>query len=166
MAEIIGNLKSSKKNTHKNIRIDLTPMVDLGFLLLTFFVFTTTMSEKKVTDIVVPNDRDTTTDLICESCALTILAGKNNQVYYYEGGDKNAIYKTTGYAPEGLRKIIAQKRALVFNRLKSDRMILIIKPSAMSNFKNLVDIIDESVICRIKRYYLAELNLTDRKWTD
>ena len=98
MAEITNNQKQlkGKRLLKKSTRVDLTPMVDLGFLLITFFVFTTTMSTTKAMGMITPNDNDTsTTDLICESCVITVLPTANNKLYYYEGSDKNAQYKIT-----------------------------------------------------------------------
>src|ERR1044071_7142519 len=77
-----------KKGKKLSTRIDLTPMVDLGFLLITFFMYTTTMSKPKTMEINMPNTekidpKDQTK--IKESTAMTILLSKNHRVYYYEG---------------------------------------------------------------------------------
>jgi biopolymer transport protein ExbD len=115
MAEITtGNSKKGKhfgKLNKKNTRVDLTAMVDLGFLLITFFVFTTTMSTATAMNLNMPNDKDSTAfDPICKSCVLTVILGKNNTIYYYEGQDNDAVYKTTNYAATGLRHILVDKK--------------------------------------------------------
>lgn len=69
----------------RNTRIDLTPMVDLGFLLITFFVFTTTMSQPAVMNLNMPYDKAPPGDDICESCVRTIMLAKDNVIKYYEG---------------------------------------------------------------------------------
>ncbi|MEO6669283.1 MAG: biopolymer transporter ExbD [Ferruginibacter sp.] len=166
MAEMISinKQKKERKFSRRSTRVDLTPMVDLGFLLITFFVFTTTMSERKVMNAMVPDDKDSTiNDLVCESCALTLIPGANNTLVYYEGIEKYPVYKTTGYAASGLRKLIMQKKQHVMEIMHNDKLVMIIKPSPESNFKNLVDLIDEASICRVKRYYITELSDEERK---
>lgn len=156
--------QSKQKVIKKLVSVDLTPMVDLGFLLITFFIFTTTMSKASAMNMNVPDDRDSSvTDPICKSCVLTFVAGENDQLLYYEGDDVNAIYNTTSYAPSGIRQLIQNKKIRVFNTRGVDEMKLIIKLSQNSSFKNMVDLIDEANISCVKRYYLADLNETDKK---
>ena len=166
--EEISN-SSSKKNIHskrlskKSTRVDLTPMVDLGFLLITFFVFTTTMSQVKAMNLNMPDDKDPIeADLICETCAITVVLGKNNSLYYYEGMEANAQYKTTDYSAAGIRNILVQKKKKIMALRHKDDCVLIIKTAAQATFKNMIDVIDEANICCIKRYYMAELNATDK----
>ena len=164
MAEITTNPTRRRKGSGINIKIDLTPMVDLGFLLITFFVFTTTMSQSTAMNVIMPNDKaDDPHDDVCESCALTILPAKNNGLFYFEGMEENAVFHKTNYGADGLRKLIADKKSKVKHSMKTDRMILIIKPTTGASFKNIVDIIDESTICMVKKYYLAELSEAERK---
>lgn len=162
MAEILNNNKD-QKSKRRQVRVDLTPMVDLGFLLITFFVLTTSMTERKAMNTVIPNDKDSTKINICESCVLTLLPGENDVLYYYEGMEQHAIYKKTIYAASGLRQLIMNKKKAVTRLRHNDQFVLIIKPSEKSSFKNLVDIMDEAAICCVKRYYLEELNAADRK---
>jgi biopolymer transport protein ExbD len=162
MAEIANNPTQKKRKgsavfSKKSLRVDLTPMVDLGFILITFFVFTSTISEVKAMEIINPNDSViTVTDDICESCVLTILTDKNDKVWYYEGKEENADYKETSFEAAAIRKLIADKKRKVAKDIGEDRFVLIIKPLENSNFKNLVDLIDESHINLVKRYYLDE----------
>ena len=155
----------NKKNVFvkKSTRIDLTPMVDLGFLLITFFVFTTTLSTPTVMNLNMPYDKVKPDDKICESCVLTVLLTKDNKVGYYEGfaGINNKI-KETSFGKEGIRNIILQKRKLV-NALKgtADDFVLIIKPGNESTFQNFVDIVDEVAINNVKHYYTSETDKED-----
>lgn len=161
MAEILKN--SKKKNgircTRKSTRVDLTPMVDLGFLLITFFVFTTTMSTTTAMGMVTPKEANPN-DNICESCVITLIPAANNKLYYYEGKESDAVYKTTDYSAGGLRNLLVNKKkqVLAINR----EPILIIKPGATSTFKNLINIIDESNICMYKRYYIDKLSAVEK----
>ena len=168
MAEIETKRSNGKKKmfNKKSTRVDLTPMVDLGFLLLTFFVFTSALSTPKVMNIMMPDDKVITeNDPVCESCVLTVLLNKNNQIKYYEGAvEDNPVVQETGFAPDQIRKVLMQKKAQVQKvRGSADQFILIIKASATSNFKNFVDITDEVTICQIKKYYIDELNDADKK---
>ena len=168
MAEIETKRSNGKKKmfNKKSTRVDLTPMVDLGFLLLTFFVFTSALSTPKAMDIMMPDDKVITeNDPVCESCVLTVLLNKNNQIKYYEGAvEDNPVVQETGFAPDQIRKVLMQKKAQVQKvRGSADQFILIIKASATSNFKNFVDITDEVTICEIKKYYIDELNDADKK---
>lgn len=163
MAENISAERNakSKRSFKKAIRVDLTPMVDLGFLLITFFVFTSSMSAPKAMAMLTPNDTEISKDNICESCAITVIPTGNNKIFYYEGNDKNPDYKTTTYNADGLRTLLLKKKRET--ALKGRDAILIIKPTSKSSFKNLINIIDESTIAVYKRYYLDKLDADQEK---
>ena len=155
----------NKRMNKKSTRVDLTPMVDLGFLLITFFVFTTTLSQQTAMKVDLPYDKTIDNDPVCESCVLTVLLDKSNIIKYYEGAVENNLpVKETDYSPGGIREILMQKRnAVKIARSKEDEFVLIIKPSEACSFKNFVDITDEVTICNIKRYYIDELSKADKR---
>ena len=172
MADIDSTIISNKKPgvrklSKKLVRVDLTPMVDLGFILVSFFVFTSTLSSAKVLRVDVPNDSSKDINMnVCSSCALTLVLGDSNRIWYYEGeGDEN-IYMQTSYAASGLRRLISQKKQKVISARGSDQMQLIIKPAAGSTMKNLVDVMDEVNICVVKRYFLDEPTAGEMKKTE
>jgi len=146
----------------KDTRVDLTPMVDLGFLLITFFVFTTTMSKPTVMKIDMPFDQTIETNAVCNSCALTVLLCNDDVIKYYEGDFTAAQIQSTNYA--GIRGIILKKKELVKRaRGTADEFVLIIKPTEKSSFKNFIDITDEVTINQVKRYYLDEVSYVEQK---
>jgi biopolymer transport protein ExbD len=163
MAEITINNKTKtagvKRLIKKSTKVDLTPMVDLGFLLITFFVFTTTMAKPTAMNIVVPNDKDSTiNNPVCNSCVLTVLLEKDNTIKYFEGSEEQAQIKETNYSPEGIRQILVNKKQAVKKaRGCANQMVLIIKPTPAATFQNFVDITDEVAINDIKRYYVDDV---------
>ena len=160
MAEINKPTKNinKKRLIKKSTRVDLTPMVDLGFLLITFFVFTTTMATTTAMGMVTPKEEGPLTE-IAESTVITVIPCANNVLYYYEGLQKNAQLLKTSYNIQCLRKILCTKKVKV-NALNKD-VVLIIKPTAQASFNNVISIIDESKINGYKRYYLDDTNKMD-----
>jgi len=128
-----------KKGKKLSTRVDLTPMVDLGFLLITFFIFTTTMSQPTALKLFLPDDKVTDEpNKAKESGVLTILMGADNHIYYYEGQLK----------PDGSRD--------TENPYKD--FVVVIKPGAECNYKNLIDILDEMAINVVKKYALVDIS--------
>lgn len=158
--------RSFSHNKKQTIRIDMTPMVDLGFLLMTFFVFTTTMSTPKATDLFMPSDKHVTIPPeLPNSLALSLILDDNNKVYYYNGNfneaaGKNKIYETNYSIYEGIGKIIRQKQKDIdaSGKFVDGRkgLMLLIKPTSKSNYKNVVDALDEAVINDVRKYAIVE----------
>ncbi len=145
-----------KKAVKKNTRVDLTPMVDLGFLLITFFVFTTTMSTPTAMRLFLPKDTDKPEEQnkAKESGALTLMLGKDRNVYYYEGilATDGSNFKTTNFG--GLRKVILDKK----RSTKAEDLVIVIKPDDDSEMKDVVDALDEMTINGIKRYAMVDIS--------
>jgi len=147
-----------KKGKKLSTRVDLTPMVDLGFLLITFFVFTTTMSQSTAMNMNEPKDEKDKEMKVKNSGAMTILLGKANQVYYYYGQlDPNTVseqFKSTTF--KDIRKLILEKK----NGTPIDDLMFIIKSDKNSTFKNAIDILDEMTISAIPPGHYAEVDMT------
>ena len=156
--------RSFSHNKKQLLRIDMTPMVDLGFLLITFFVFTTTMSMPKATDLFMPKDSNDSMPLP-KSLALTMLLDDNNKIYCYHGDfsdalKANEIFETNYSTYTGMGEVIRQKQKDLEASKKSGDgkkgLMLIIKPTSGSVYKNVVDALDEAVINDVKKYAVVE----------
>jgi biopolymer transport protein ExbD len=145
-----------KKGKKLSTRVDLTPMVDLGFLLITFFIFTTTMSQPTAMRLFLPKDADKPEDQnkAKESGVITLLLGKDNNVFYYEGqlASDGANFKSSNF--KEIRTILIDKKR---NTPEKD-LVVIIKPSAECTYKNVVDILDEMAINVLKKYALVDIS--------
>ena len=168
-----------KKAKKLSTRVDMTPMVDLGFLLITFFIFTTTMSSPKAMNLNMPKDTKKEEELnkAKESGALTIMLGKNNAVYYYEGqlAPDGSNFKTATFST--IRdEIISKRNDVIKNHVhdsncpkiwadnKGDKtscldrdLVVVIKPDQDATYKNTVDILDEMTINNVKRYAMIDI---------
>ncbi len=145
-----------KKSKKLSTRVDLTPMVDLGFLLITFFIFTTTMSQPTAMKLYLPKDADKPEDQnkAKESGVITILLGKDDNVFYYEGQLDNSAsnFKSTTF--KEIRNVILDKKA----RTPEKDLVVVLKPSEECTYRNVVDILDEMAINVCKRYALVDIS--------
>ena len=144
-----------KKSKKASTRVDLTPMVDLGFLLITFFIFTTTMSQPTAMRLFLPKDTEKPEEQnkAKESGALTIMMSKNDVVYYYEGmlAPDGSNFKTATF--KEIRDIILNKK----KQTDEKDFVVVIKPTKEATYKNTVDMLDEMTINDVKRYALVDI---------
>ena len=164
-----------KKGKKLSTRVDLTPMVDLGFLLITFFIFTTTMSQPTAMKLYLPDNKVKPEDQnkAKESGVLTIMMGADNHIYYYEGQLKvdatNNNFKSASYNGENsIREVIMNKKADVRSRATDPSnpekdLVIVIKPSAECTYKNVIDILDEMAINVVKKYALVDITADEAK---
>ena len=159
-----GALRQRKK---LSTRIDLTPMVDLGFLLITFFIITTTWSESKAMKFYLPagESPDMPTP---ESTVLTVVPLKDDRIFYYHGDLANALqhtmYGITGYnIDHGIGDIIRNKIRWLnsYGKPGFKNMMLIIKPTGDASYKNVVDVMDEVLINDVKHYAVTDISTTE-----
>jgi biopolymer transport protein ExbD len=158
-----------RRMTKHNLKMDMTPMVDLGFLLIAFFVITTELSKPTVADLYMPKDGKPMP--LGNSNALTVLLGKNNTVFYYEGDEKEAIknpqiFQTNFYYGKGLGEIIRKKQQwLDINRTNKegrDGLMLLIKAANEANYENVLKVLDEIAINQVKKYAIIKLTQEER----
>ena len=147
-----------KKSKKLSTRVDLTPMVDLGFLLITFFVFTTSMTESKAMNMNEPKDDPGKEMKVKNSGAMTLLLGKGDQIYYYYGQLDPATlseqFKSTNF--KDVRELIVEKK----KSTPIDDLMYIIKSDKESTFKNAIDILDEMSISAVPPGHYAEVDMT------
>ena len=126
------------------VRIDFAPMVDLGFLLITFFVFTTSLMEPKAFGLHVPDEGKGTEAPLSATITLTLL--ENGRIDYMEGSEAHVLAKgsTHLYQQQLLRKHLLEKREHIIEQLGSDEQYtVLIQPTAQTNYKEMVDVLDE-----------------------
>jgi len=205
MAEVqVKDQDGGKKNKQKkqHLRVDFTPMVDMNMLLITFFMFCTTLLRPQTMNINMPSkDTPDKQNNVRESSAITLLLGANDELYYYLGmidstgtsySDPNFLLQSD-YTPDGLRKLLLAKNKgtyeLIENlkdkktrleitqdqfneqatKIQNDAMkvtkiapTVMIKATDQSTYKNLVDALDEMLVCNIGAYAIVDLEKGDR----
>ncbi len=166
-----GKGKKGKKKRGKKVstRVDLTPMVDLGFLLITFFMLTTTFIKPQTMEINLPVKDKTEVKqgeepAVAASKTISVIIGEFNKVYWFRGMPKEPIDGpfVTDFSKDGIRKVLLEWNA----KLKvggKEEMVVLIKATDDAIYKNAVDILDEMNICNIKRYALVDLSPEDKE---
>jgi biopolymer transport protein ExbD len=155
-----GGVRSKKMST----RVDLTPMVDLAFLLITFFMLTTTMNKPKAMELNMPKKTNIEEEKqdVAECQVLHIILDTLDQVWYYEGLKVAGLKKTTFAGDDGIRKEIMRKLKSVPNECpltskgKKRDAIVLIKMLKGARYKNMVDILDEMDITGSKIYAIQD----------
>lgn len=173
-----GKVRSKKQNS----KVDLTAMVDLAFLLITFFMLTTTLSKPSVMPLAMPDKTTKDESKIAQERVVTLLLGPENKLKIYHGtfdGTKGSIDgpKDISYNKDGIRKEILAKikyiPELVGNETVMDTVsssktkgqmvpkypiVVLIKPSKKSNYKNLITVLDEMKICGVGIYAVVDID--------
>ncbi|MDR1632435.1 MAG: biopolymer transporter ExbD [Dysgonamonadaceae bacterium] len=204
MAEIQQDEKGEggkNKQKKQHLRVDFTPMVDMNMLLITFFMFCTTLLKPQTMNINMPmKDENMTKEektKIKESGAVTLLLGENDELYYYLGipkdqstYDDSTYLVTSSYGPDGIRKLLLEKNTGTYEKIQELKAHLkegvivdsvfraktkevheaakeiaptvMIKPTELSTYENMVDALDEMLICNIGAYAIIDLTEGDR----
>jgi biopolymer transport protein ExbD len=153
-----GDQKSGivKKGKKMSTRIDMTPMVDLAALLLTFFILATTFIKPQVMQLILPekNLDNSNQPKVNEKNVLSIVLEGDNKIYWYIGLT-TAQVNQTDYTDKGLRKVLVDSKS-------NEKMVVLVKPSDTSTYENLVDTLDELTINSISRYVLDEYRDEDK----
>lgn len=191
MAEVQSNDSGGDKGgKHKKVRakknsthIDMTPMVDLAFLLLTFFMLTTTFGKPKTMEITMPV-KDPTEKPSLVNNALTILLSGDDKIFWYYGELKPETQLTaSNFSNDGIRKVILEKNQFASENIKQLReeaikknipdsalkrmevdvkgdkkaLMVLVKTDDKAKYKNVVDMLDELNICFVGKYALVDI---------
>jgi biopolymer transport protein ExbD len=154
-----GKVRSKKMST----KIDMTPMVDLGFLLITFFMLTTTLQKPQVMTLNMP-DKDDKTDTktmpVKVSETITLIPWENGRLYWFQGlpTDPKTVVEKTDLSAKGLRQVLLQKKN---DPEIGEKFTIVMKPYKKSNYKTVVDALDEFAITGCERYAIVGIHPTD-----
>lgn len=167
MAEVIAQEKQGgSKQRKKMIRVDMTPMVDLGFLLITFFMFTTNFTKPNVMDLGLPAkdpNPNPVREVIKDNNQITFILGKDNRVFYHQSNadDLNkSTLKETDFSGINITKIISE----AYNKApKKENFTIIIEPTDDANYKNFVNILDNIAISKKERYGVTDIKPWEKK---
>ncbi|MDO6392404.1 biopolymer transporter ExbD [Pontibacter sp. BT731] len=156
-----GGKGGKKRAKRQSTKIDMTPLVDLAALLITFFMLTTTFNKPQTMEINMPKKVENEEEQIAlkASNAMTIILGADDKLYYYFGlAEDNPEIVESSYAANGIRKV------LLSSQVKSnDMMTVMVKPMEGSRYKNMVDILDELKITDTKRFAMVDIGESDKK---
>jgi biopolymer transport protein ExbD len=145
-----GKVRTKKQST----KIDMTPMVDLAFLLLTFFILTTTFQKTNTMELTMPDNSTIAVQPIRDKDVLNLVLAEGNKVYWWIGLDPSA--EITDYSKDGVRKLVlAQRRA-------NPKLMVLIKPMDKAKYENMVDILDEMDITKTERYAIVNFTEDDK----
>ena len=161
-----GKVRTKKKST----RVDLTAMVDLMFLLITFFMLTTTLAKPQAMDMFMPDkdEKNPEAELdVKASRTMTVLLGEGDKIVWYMGVAGDNAPTVDNYGKNGIRKAFIESNEKIVGTTgdPSKGLMVIVKPTDKSNYKNFVDILDEIKIAGVPSYGIvnkiepAEINL-------
>lgn len=174
--------KGGPKTKKKSTRIDMTAMVDVAFLLLTFFVLTATMSNSSVMELTMPpkiddpKQEEDAYKKILEDKIMTIILDADDEVRYYVGITEPDV-ETVGFDDKGIRDAI--KEHIYGNKMRLGiplckevnnaginegrcwDPIFVIKPKDVSKYRNLVDVLDEMAILQAPKFAIDKYTNAD-----
>ena len=191
MSEVNTGDDGDGKGKHKKVRakkssthIDMTPMVDLAFLLLTFFIMTTTFSKPKTMEINMPVKKELKDSMKINN-AITALLSDKHKIFWYYGEFKpdETQLQVTDFSPSGIRKILLDKNASANERIKkleakvltremadstfkrqrieieSEKaaLFVLIKTDDKAKYKDVIDMLDECNIANVGKYAIVDI---------
>lgn len=195
MSEVQSDQQDSGKGKHKKVRakkssthIDMTPMVDLAFLLLTFFMLTTTFSKPKAMELVMPVKPTDSTTMVVKH-AITLLLGDKNRIFWYYGELKpETQLEETDYSAKGIRQVLlehnkpanaeiiklneehskVQMADSIYNKRRREMLtrkslFAVIKTDDKAKYGNVINVLDECNITNVGKYALVDITPVELK---
>lgn len=166
MADIQIPQKKGRRKTHA-IRVDLTPMVDLGFLLISFFIYTTTMAKPRAMEINKPVPGGVSVAYPGEG-TITVIPTKEHKVVYYKGDLQDGQTGVNNFSENGIRAVLlqAQKDAAALPASfspEAHKLHVIIKPADDCTYQDVVSIMDEMQIVNVVYYAMADITPPEKE---
>jgi biopolymer transport protein ExbD len=153
VAESKSHSKGKKKKKRAGIRIDMTPMVDVALLMLTFFMLTTVFSKPQTMELNLPPDKEVQVE-VAATTLLTVRVAPDMQIYWNMGNEPAALKKI---AFKDLRPLLVEKLRNI------PKLITLVQIDREAKYNDMVDIIDELNLAKITRFSIAPLKDTDKK---
>jgi biopolymer transport protein ExbD len=159
MAEISQSSGQSKafekvRTKKQSTKIDMTPMVDLAFLLLTFFILTSTFQNLRLMSVDMPDKTMNDPTPISVNNVLNLVIAENNKIYWWNG--LTPPVKVTDFSKDGVRKVLLESGKA------NPKLIVLIKPKDESKYENIVDILDEMQITKMEKYAIVDFTEDDK----
>lgn len=157
-----GKHKGGKRSKKMSTRVDMTPMVDLAFLLVTFFMLTTTFNKPTVMDIKMPAKTKVKEEQqeIKESQSMTVIMDGGDTLWYYQG-IQNPELMQSDYSSKGIREVIMQKKKDIIAATGENKINVLLKATNRANYKNIVDMFDEMSIASVPVYALVDMSSSE-----
>ena len=166
MATILeAPLNKSKAKWHA-AKVDMTPMVDLGFLLITFFIFTTTLMQPAITKLVMPKESKVPMD-VSEKTLLTVLVDRDRVIVYDGELNKaitaNKLVQTNYDVQTGLGHLIRQKQKNLGSLNQKEELMVAIKPLPSASYQDVINALDEMLINNVSRYGIMNVSEEEKQ---
>lgn len=162
-----GNRHAKPRSKKLSARVDLTPMVDLAFLLITFFMLTIIVSDPRQMKLDMPDGDDTANIGDCQ--VLHVLVDSADRIYTYEGLAIKDIRETSFNPENGIRQVLMHKTENVRQLCPKDhhgqprKMFCLIKLLPGARYNSMVNILDEMAITGTDYYALQDPTTDDIK---
>lgn len=159
MAELTNPANGNSRGARSSVavpRVDLTAMVDLAFLLITFFMLTTTLAKQNGMDLAMPVGDDP--QGISANRTMTICLGENNKMLWYMGTQEKPVNspQLNDLSDNEIRKALLLNLSKVLEQTGKG-LIVLIKPSDKSKYGDLVNVLDEMIVTRVKSYAIVDI---------
>lgn len=154
--------KGNRRRKRIGFHIDMTPMVDVAFLLLTFFMLTTTFSKANTMEINIPPENSEVR--IAEDNVMTLRIVEDGIAYWSVGESRPLKISLYGRGDEAPMSLSKEVRDLLLGQTKANsKLAIVVRISDRAKYKSLVDLIDEFNLMKIDRFSLDDFTAADEE---